>query len=267
MPTVPAPERVSRPSQRVRHRKNIERLTPEQLATFRSGIAKLKRIGDDRGFAFHAGIHGLPLPAYCVHGGGLFLPWHRAYLYFFELALRDQEPDASLPWWNWTRRGSHRSGMPDAYARGRVDGRANPLAGSPIPPAARQGGRPTRTRRSPRPPAWLPSPRVIRNLLALQDFADFSIQLENVHNEIHVWVGGTMAQVPWAAYDPLFWAHHTMVDRLWRLWELRHPGRGPGPGMLDRALPPFDMTVRQTLDVTALGYDYAATTAHAPGRG
>ena len=32
---------------------------------------------------------------------------------------------------------------------------------------------------------------------------------------------------------------------------------------LDRALPPFSMTVRQTLDVSRLGYDYASSTTHA----
>jgi hypothetical protein len=48
-----------------------------------------------------------------------------------------------------------------------------------------------------------------------------------------------------------------MVDRLWRLWQLQHPGGNPDASLLDQALPPFRMTGRQTLDVTALGYDYA----------
>ena len=32
----------------------------------------------------------------------LFLPWHRAYLYFFERALRDRVPTLAQPWWDWT---------------------------------------------------------------------------------------------------------------------------------------------------------------------
>ena len=44
---------------------------------------------------------------------------------------------------------------------------------------------------------------------------------------MHIWVGGHMGQIPFAAYDPIFWAHHTMIDRLWRLWQLRHPGTLP----------------------------------------
>ena len=51
-----------------------------------------------------------------------------------------------------------------------------------------------------------------------------------------------------------------MIDRLWRLWQLRHPARA-ARGILDEALPPFRMTVRQTLSVTALGYDYAVASS------
>ena len=76
-----------------------------------------------------------------------------------------------------------------------------------------------------------------------------------------------MGSVPTAAYDPIFWAHHCMIDRLWYLWQLRHPGRACRPRLLDRALAPFPMTVRQTLDITQLGYDYAASTAAAKGPG
>lgn len=28
-----------------------------------------------------------------------------------------------------------------------------------------------------------------------------------------------MSDPAWAAYDPLFWAHHCMVDRAWRIWQ------------------------------------------------
>jgi hypothetical protein len=48
-------------------------------------------------------------------------------------------------------------------------------------------------------------------------------------------------------------------------WQLRHPGSGPPPSLLGRALPPFQMTVRDTLDMDTLGYDYAVTTAATEG--
>ena len=67
-----------------------------------------------------------------------------------------------------------------------------------------------------------------------------------------------MSAVPIAAFDPIFWAHHSMIDRLWYLWQLSPRSRNPPPSLLDRALPPFPMTVRQTLDISTLGYEYAA---------
>ena len=55
-----------------------------------------------------------------------------------------------------------------------------------------------------------------------------------------------------------------MVDRLWRLWQLRHTGVASlRPDFLDAVLAPFPMTVRMTLDVNSLGYDYAVFTSRA----
>ena len=76
-----------------------------------------------------------------------------------------------------------------------------------------------------------------------------------------------MGSIPTAAYDPLFWAHHCMIDRLWYLWQLRHPGASVPWPLLGKALAPFPITVRDTLDISQLGYDYAAATAAAPGPG
>ena len=81
---------------------------------------------------------------------------------------------------------------------------------------------------------------------------------EGIHNNVHGWVGGAMSAVPVAAYDPIFWAHHAMIDRLWYLWQIGPNGVDPPAGLLDRALPPFPLTVRDTLDISALGYGYAA---------
>jgi tyrosinase len=222
-------------------------------------------IGDDRGWQYWAGIHGLPLPMFCQHHTALFLPWHRAYLYFAELALKQAggDPGVSFPWWDW----SVTRGIPVAYEAAEVDGQPNPLAGTEINALAleqaRRAGLPeeiTQTFRDPGAPGVrpLPTPQAVSRLLEFGDFLDFQTQLEQFHDDVHVWVGGTMAEIPLAAYDPVFWAHHAMVDRIWRLWQLRHPTAGVPAELLDEALPPFNITVRQTLSVTALGYDYAA---------
>jgi tyrosinase len=57
----------------------------------------------------------------------------------------------------------------------------------------------------------LPTRDEIRRALLINDFLDFSTQIEELHGRVHVWVGGTMASILFAAFDPIFWAHHTMI--------------------------------------------------------
>jgi tyrosinase len=249
----------------LRHRRSARRLTAGQLGDLRQAIAAAQAISDDRGYQHWAGIHGLPLPISCVHHRELFLPWHRAYLYFFEKALQERVPGVTLPWWNWTV--DHAQGIPAAYAKKQAAGRKNPLFDSPIQPSGRERPGQTRTTRAPGPPGQLPSGEEVQAVLANSDFMTFQTQLESIHDGVHVWTGGTMGDIAVAAYDPLFWAHHAMIDRLWYLWQLRHPGAGVPHALLDRALAPFPMTVRDTLEISQLGYDYAAATTAAPGPG
>lgn len=259
----------------LRYRRRLGRLSPDQLRVLRQGFAALMGISDDRGYNYFAGIHGLPLPIGCgiAHGTPYFLPWHRAYLYFFERSLRDQVPEAMLPWWAWgTAKLGQNPGIPSALASAQVDGQPNPLNDAAIDAVARQQsaaqGRPLaeRTFRQAGAPGAQPLPTraEIRQVVALDDFLDFSGQLEDLHGRVHVWVGGSMASIATAAFDPIFWAHHTMIDRLWRLWQLKHPNARPPSSILHDALPPFRMTVAETLDVTELGYDYAETTRSTP---
>jgi tyrosinase len=85
-------------------RKAIRESSAQELTKFRDAISRMKALSDERGYSHFAGIHGLLLPSYCQHGTLLFLPWHRAYLYFFELALQDQASDVGIPYWDWMRR-------------------------------------------------------------------------------------------------------------------------------------------------------------------
>lgn len=258
-------------------RKNVNGLTTAEVGDLRDGFAALYGLADDRGYAFLAGIHGLPLPMYCQHGTILFLPWHRAYLYFVERALTDalrtargdQTLTVGLPWWDWSSAVAHAEGVPASYRP--TAGAANPLAAGPmtlgpsdlalvrdnLPGAISDGDDPV-TLRDPDDPDELPRPTTVRRALSATTFGGFTQLLEGIHNGVHGWVGGAMSSVPIAAYDPVFWAHHSMIDRLWYLWQLSPRNRNPPASLLDRALPPFPMTVRQTLDISTLGYEYAA---------
>jgi tyrosinase len=248
-------------------RQNVANLSADELAAWRQVIARSMATNDNRGYVHFAGMHGLP-NQFCQHANTLFLPWHRAYLYILEMALRDIDGSVSLPWWDWTSDDSHANGLPAAYADTTI---ANPLlsgvTGLPqqtlnriqaqVPDTLDFTVNPPQTVRAPGPPGDLPTAATIESILEASTFDDFSTQLEDQHNLVHGWVGGAMGIVPIAAFDPIFFAHHTMIDRLWYLWQLRNPNAGVGTVPLDQALPGTPLNVSQVLDVSRLGYDYA----------
>ncbi|KAB8292555.1 hypothetical protein EYC80_008264 [Monilinia laxa] len=49
--------------------------------------------------------------------------------------------------------------------------------------------------------------------------------IEDVHNSIHTETGGNghMSAPDYAAFDPLFWLHHTNVDRQFAIWQALNP--------------------------------------------
>jgi len=49
--------------------------------------------------------------------------------------------------------------------------------------------------------------------------------LESVHDLIHSLTGsnGHMTYLDYAAFDPIFWLHHTMVDRIFSMWQQLYP--------------------------------------------
>ncbi len=261
MPLLPL-RTPQNPSQDLRHRVSVFNLSDEALKALRDAVAKTKDLNDDRGLAHYAGIHGWPQKR-CQHRTSqgqafYFLPWHRAYLYLFELALQDQNQQARLCWWDWPA--SRQSGIPAAYAED--DGNPNPLASGPRP----QGmpGEPPDwgpiTERTPADPAELPDQTAVDKVLAISDYYEFERTLEEqLHDVVHGWVGGDMGVIATAAYDPIFWAHHAMVDRLWSLWQSKHASPGPPPDTYSTPLGFGKLTIADVLDPKRLGYDYAAS--------
>ena len=62
------------------------------------------------------------------------------------------------------------------------------------------------------------------SLFGNPSYNEFSTAIENIHNNIHVTVGGDMAFVDYSAFDPIFWLHHCNVDRLTAMYQASHPG-------------------------------------------
>jgi tyrosinase len=266
-------------SEQFTYRERIQSMPPDDLQNLRRAYSQMMTIGDNRGYNYWAGIHGVP-QWYCWHAQRrvgsdlslrLFLPWHRAYLYMFEQAVKDIISDVYIPWWDWRFEHSQGEGVPRAFAEETIDGQPNPLAKAHIsaPATQRTPATDRETRRFPGDPSELPTSDRVNFALSLSDFGDFSDEIESIHDQIHGWTGGIapgsefppvfgdMAQVPFAAWDPLFWSHHCMIDRLWWLWQLRHGINNIPTELLDQELAPFPFTVRRVLNVHELGYDYA----------
>ena len=218
--------RPARGAAALRHRRSARRLTAGQLADFRAAITPAQAIKDDRGFQYWAGIHGLPLPISCTHHTELFLPWHRAYLYFFEKALQDRVPGVTLPWWDWTA-GTRRRDPGGLRATAGPDGKRNPLFDSPIQPARPRTPEPEADHPRARPPG--PAADREPRSTACSRTATSSPSRPSWRASTTASTSGSAARwasIATAAYDPIFWAHHCMIDRLWYLWQLRHPGAG-----------------------------------------
>lgn len=234
------------------------------------------KISDNRGYDHIARFHGIT-DWDCWHHSRnyrntlqveLFLPWHRAYLKWIEDHLRDIDPSVSQCWWDWTSPLSHSEGIPRAYNEQTANGSPNPLYKFHISePRVNTTGLPESgpidedTTRDPAPTALLPSTAKVNLLMEKESFTDFSKGLENIHDNIHGWVGGSMSNVGTAAFDPIFYAHHANIDRLWMMWQIQHGNSTIPSEWLDLALAPFPYTFRQVLNISTLGYEYATTSA------
>src|SRR4051812_32455210 len=184
---TPSPPSAASP---LRWRRSARGLTPGQVTLLREAFTATMAIGHERGYNYFAGLHGLPRPMDCTvaHGRPFFLPWHRAYLYFFERALRDQVSDAMLTWWDWRT-----PTIPAIFATEQdPEGRANPLYSARVDPVALQQGADARppilagewTEREPGAPGTppLPTARDVQDALEQTDYFSFTEAMEELHN-------------------------------------------------------------------------------------
>jgi len=245
--------RTLTPCSTVRTRKNIMAMTAAELQAFREAIAALKArpAANPTSFAAYAQHHATFCsgpPALQIHFGWFFLPWHRAYLYRFEQLLQAVRPGVTLPYWSWTTTRT----IPPAYTQ-------NPASNTLFHSARLRnpvGGT------APSMPATMATAARITALMGMNWtlFGGGPIPnaggLEvNPHNPVHGWVGGDMGVFATAARDPLFYAHHCNVDRVWARWQRTHPNPAD-PTWLNRRLDPFNVTIQETLRVESLCYRY-----------
>ncbi|HSK38151.1 MAG TPA: tyrosinase family protein, partial [Arenibaculum sp.] len=154
------------------------------------------------------------------HFGGRsddFLPWHRMYVYYYEQIIRELSgnPDFTLPYWDYTNPDLQalppeflKQDDPDYGSLWRANRDQDVNAGAPITAGHPAGSLNLNCLRSP----------------AYGTRIGFCALLNgNPHGIVHDYVGNEqgMGAVPWAANDPIFWLHHSNVDRIWASWNTR----------------------------------------------
>lgn len=123
-----------------------------------------------------------------------------------------------------------------------------------------------------------PTPEDVERILQIRSFFSFGSgpgsnhffgALETIHNLIHNFSGGAnpnfgkipgepqygdMVSPGTTARDPIFWGHHSNVDRLWSEWQRLHPGIEPDDPT--DILAPWSNSVEDVLTISDLGYEY-----------
>src|ERR1700680_788922 len=199
-------------------RKSVYALSPQEISDYRLALYRIAKISaespqDNRGYQYVAGIHGQP-GRYCKHHVPTFAIWHRPYIQGYEQRLQDAVPSAFVPYWDWTTRRAEAEGIPqiflDATWQNPDTGQTepNPLLSQPMTLV----GRGQTTRDPQTADALTPLRDLVHTALMAPDYTSFSADLENPHDRLHGWVGGDMSAIAFAAYDPLFWSHHSFVE-------------------------------------------------------
>ncbi len=190
----------------------------------------------------------------------LFLPWHRMYVFFFERICRKVLEDDSftLPYWNYSNPSSRV--LPAAFRT--PANQSNPLfrANRNTTPSDINAGQPIDQGRQ----AIFLSPD---DALSRANYGPIGVDrgFNNIlnrrpHGFVHVCIGDDtgMGNVPGAANDPIFWLHHSNIDRLWASWN--NAGR-QNPTDVSWLDVPLDFADENGQRVTQLVRDFSSTIA------
>lgn len=282
-------------------RKNAAHLTDEEWTAFCNALQAMKDIG---AYDYFVGAHGRAVLDYGTitapkksdfkpeginnngaHRGPAFLPWHRALLMDFENELQKyidpKYQGMGIPYWDWTQDPDGKSIFKPQY----LGTQGTPLTDGMFSKwecvelnedwwgALKNIGPLNRAFNvfDSMPDMSKTVPGVmccgLYDSFSTATYDDsFRRQLERqLHNPIHMWIGGLMASVPISPNDPAFYLHHCNVDRLWTRWQEMHPSAAyfQDPNVIlpygqnyTDILSALSWTPQQVWDYTKLGYTY-----------
>lgn len=266
-------------SPRVRMEINEFSSHPDLVDAFRNGVKAMRGVtdpSDPRSWTYWHYSHrfppGAPPPTppglrdvwnRCKHHMPYFAGWHRGYVYFFEQMLRAQSgnPNFTLPYWDYYKNNGK---IPKIFADEKLpDGTKNWLYWP---------GRST-TAGDLSYAAYAPSVTKfpIYSSARRKDNCEGKIE-DNPHDTVHDNVGGDMSDPATAPRDPIFYAHHCNIDRLWAAWE--HAGGGrqmPAAGDAWWNVswkygvdPSWTLTLAHMAETESLGYSYSDVSLPTP---
>jgi tyrosinase len=187
------------------------------LLAYRKAIAAMQALPatNPLSWTYQAAIHGTTLSGMqtawntCEHGTDFFWSWHRMYLYWFERIIRKMsgEPCWAMPYWDWAP--GNELQLPAPF---RDTG--SELYTANRNPAINSGAG-----------SLNPGVISISGAFSSTDFLTTNSIIQGPHGSVHVEIGGWMSWPPTAAQDPIFYLHHSNVDRQWNLWLAQGGGR------------------------------------------
>lgn len=267
------PDDPDSPDSALRLRQDIRNVKGDDLEKLKLAFETVmgREPDDPNSYFFHAANHWLPSPLFCLHHENRYNPWHRAYLFQFENALRSVDgcEDVTLPFWDITQ------SIPNVLFD-------TPFEHYTLPVDVGSGFI-----------AGYQTERFNRNFIR-QRFQDMNINgdiataigqsqwegfdhwISRAHDSGHVSIGPSMSMQEVAAYDPIFWFFHCNWDRLWWKWQKSMDATNltkfkstlsGSPFWLDapfHEIPPFTDTADQTIDSIGqynVDYDQPSTDA------
>jgi len=204
------------------------------------------------------------------HGYPRFLPWHRNFLLAIETAMSScLGRSVAVPYWN--------SGLDASIADGLMH---SPLYnffggdGSCVFNTTCAIPKKHCLSRKFNTGTTLATTEQIMQMIATSDFTKMYKSLEGfIHGSPHVFLGGDMENM-YSSNDPIFYMHHSNVDRIWALWQSLYPASASnyvGVNPVNRQSVTLsdsmsvsyaskyasDKTVSALLSISALGYSYS----------
>jgi tyrosinase len=206
----------------VRIRKDANTLTPGERDRLVAAFAQLNNQGLGR-FADFRNMH-VSASSPEAHSRPGFLPWHRAYLLDLERELQAINPSVALPYWRFDRPAPNIF-KPEFLGVSDPNGTVQFSANNPLQFWVTDGVQ--GVNRRPFFDTNTESANVISEAQTLAlgaQYPAFRDMEGNPHGFAHTSFGGSIASIPTAARDPLFFLLHCNVDRLWAKWQ-RQNGR------------------------------------------